>query len=56
MNEPAMPTLLVARYRPGFYLRVLEEGLVKAGDDPPRALNSIGPDRLRGTSDELAAL
>src|SRR5262252_9289050 len=25
MNEPAMPTLLVARHRPGFYCRVLEE-------------------------------
>ncbi len=32
MKEPAMPTLLVARHRPGFYCRVLEEGIVQAGD------------------------
>ena len=31
MDEPAMPTLLVAHHRPGFYLRVLEEGVVQAG-------------------------
>jgi ferredoxin-NADP reductase/MOSC domain-containing protein YiiM/ferredoxin len=28
----AMPTLLVAHHRPGFYFRVLEEGEVQAGD------------------------
>jgi ferredoxin-NADP reductase/MOSC domain-containing protein YiiM/ferredoxin len=33
MNEPQMAALLVARGRPGFYLRVLEEGLVEAGDE-----------------------
>jgi ferredoxin-NADP reductase/MOSC domain-containing protein YiiM len=33
LNDPAMPTLLVARHRPGFYLRVLEEGLVEAGGE-----------------------
>ena len=32
MDEPAMPSLLVAHHRPGFYLRVLEEGPVQAGD------------------------
>jgi ferredoxin-NADP reductase/MOSC domain-containing protein YiiM/ferredoxin len=32
MNEPRMPSLLVAHHRPGFYLRVLEEGEVEAGD------------------------
>ena len=32
MAEPAMPSLLVAHHRPGFYLRVLEEGSVQAGD------------------------
>jgi ferredoxin-NADP reductase/MOSC domain-containing protein YiiM/ferredoxin len=32
MDEPAMPSLLVAHHRPGFYLRVLEEGEVQAGD------------------------
>ncbi len=33
MREPAMPSLLVARHRPGFYLRVIKEGLVEAGDE-----------------------
>jgi ferredoxin-NADP reductase/MOSC domain-containing protein YiiM/ferredoxin len=33
MNEPQIPALLVAHRRPGFYLRVLEEGDVTAGDD-----------------------
>ena len=33
MNEPAMPTLLVAHHRPGFYFRVLEEGVVQAGEE-----------------------
>jgi len=32
MDEPSMPALLVAHRRPGFYLRVLEEGEVGAGD------------------------
>ena len=31
MNEPQMPALLVAHGRPGFYLRVLQEGEVEAG-------------------------
>ena len=32
MREPRMPALVVAHHRPGFYLRVLEEGEVGAGD------------------------
>jgi ferredoxin-NADP reductase/MOSC domain-containing protein YiiM/ferredoxin len=44
MNEPAMPTLLVARHRPGFYLRVLDEGLVQAGDEIAKVAD--GPERL----------
>ena len=32
MNEPQMPSLVVAHRRPGFYFRVLEEGEVQAGD------------------------
>ena len=31
-GEPRMPSLLVAHRRPGFYLRVLEEGELGAGD------------------------
>ena len=36
MDEPRMPALLVAHRRPGFYLRVLEEGEVGAGDEIER--------------------
>jgi ferredoxin-NADP reductase/MOSC domain-containing protein YiiM/ferredoxin len=44
MDEPAMPTLLVAHHRPGFYFRVLEEGLVQAGDQIEHVAD--GPERL----------
>jgi 3-alpha domain len=44
MNEPAMPTLLVAHHRQGFYLRVLEEGLVQAGDEIEKMTD--GPEQL----------
>ena len=33
MNEPRMPALLTSSGRPGFYLRVLQEGEVGAGDE-----------------------
>jgi ferredoxin-NADP reductase/MOSC domain-containing protein YiiM len=33
MDDPRIPALLVARHRPGFYLRVLQEGDVQAGDE-----------------------
>lgn len=33
LGEPRMPNLLVAHHRPGFYLRVISEGTVFAGDD-----------------------
>ncbi len=33
LGEPRMPNLLVAQRRPGFYLRVISEGTVRAGDD-----------------------
>jgi ferredoxin-NADP reductase/MOSC domain-containing protein YiiM/ferredoxin len=44
MDEPAMPSLLVAHHRPGFYLRVLEEGPVQAGDAIAKVAD--GPERL----------
>ena len=43
MNEPRMPALVVAHHRPGFYLRVSQEGQVEAGD----ASRSSRPDRRR---------
>ncbi|OBH47366.1 MOSC and FAD-binding oxidoreductase domain-containing protein [Mycobacterium mantenii] len=33
LDEPDMPNLLVSQHRPGFYLRVITEGQVRAGDD-----------------------
>ncbi len=44
MNEPRMPALLVVHRRPGFYLRVLQEGEVGAGDDIVKIAD--GPERI----------
>jgi len=44
MDEPRMPSLLVAHHRPGFYLRVLDEGPVQAGDAITRL--ATGPEQL----------
>jgi ferredoxin-NADP reductase/MOSC domain-containing protein YiiM/ferredoxin len=44
MNEPAMPTLLVAHHRPGFYFRVIEEGSVEAGCQIEKVAD--GPEQL----------
>jgi MOSC domain-containing protein YiiM len=33
LGVPDLPNLLVSQHRPGFYLRVITEGLVRAGDD-----------------------
>src|ERR1700749_849659 len=44
MDDPAMPALLVAHHRPGFYLRVLEEGIVEAGDQIEQVAG--GPEQL----------
>jgi ferredoxin-NADP reductase/MOSC domain-containing protein YiiM/ferredoxin len=44
MDDSAMPSLLVAHHRPGFYLRVLEEGPVEAGDEIVKVAD--GPEQL----------
>jgi ferredoxin-NADP reductase/MOSC domain-containing protein YiiM len=44
MNQPEMAALLVKHGRPGFYLRVLEEGEVEAGDEITRVAS--GPERV----------
>ena len=44
MGEPRLPSLLVAHHRPGFYLRVLTEGHVSAGDEIVRTAR--GPHAL----------
>jgi ferredoxin-NADP reductase/MOSC domain-containing protein YiiM len=52
MAEPQMPSLLVAHHRPGFYLRVIEEGEVGAGDEIERIAS--GPEQM--TVAEIDAL
>ncbi|MEI9939566.1 MAG: MOSC and FAD-binding oxidoreductase domain-containing protein [Pseudomonadota bacterium] len=44
MQEPRMASLLVAHGRPGFYLRVLEEGEIGAGDSISRVAE--GPEQM----------
>jgi len=44
LNEPRLPALLVSHRRPGFYLRVLREGVVEAGDSIIRVGRS--PERM----------
>ncbi|WP_203974549.1 MOSC and FAD-binding oxidoreductase domain-containing protein [Planotetraspora silvatica] len=42
LGEPEMPALLVSHRRPGFYLRVITEGEVRAGDDIIRTRTGPG--------------
>jgi MOSC domain-containing protein YiiM len=44
LGEPDMAALLVAHHRPGFYLRVLTEGPVEAGDEIVKIAD--GPERM----------
>jgi MOSC domain-containing protein YiiM/ferredoxin-NADP reductase len=52
MNEPRMPALLTSSGRPGFYLRVLGEGDVGAGDE----IVKVGEAQERMTVAEINAL
>ena len=52
MDKPQMAALLVSHHRPGFYLRVLEEGEVGAGDEIVKVAD--GPERV--TVAEIDAL
>ena len=52
MDEPRMPALLVSHRRPGFYLRVLQEGEVQAGRRDHQAAH--GPEAM--TVAEMDAL
>src|ERR1700743_3775106 len=44
LNEPQMASLVVKHGKPGFYLRVLDEGEVEAGDEITRVAS--GPERM----------
>jgi ferredoxin-NADP reductase/MOSC domain-containing protein YiiM len=52
MNNPLMPALLVSHKRPGFYLRVIDEGEVAAGDEIVKVAD--GPEQV--TVAEIDAL
>jgi ferredoxin-NADP reductase/MOSC domain-containing protein YiiM len=52
MDEPRMPALLTSSGRPGFYLRVLREGDVGAGD----TIEKVGEAKERMTVAEVNAL
>jgi ferredoxin-NADP reductase/MOSC domain-containing protein YiiM len=52
LNEPRMPALLTGHGRPGFYLRVLEEGDVGAGD----AIVRVGVGRHRLSVRHVSAM
>ncbi len=42
MNNPNMPSLLVSHKRPGFYCRVIQEGLIGAGDEIKKVSDGPG--------------
>ena len=52
MDEPRMPALLTSSGRPGFYFRVLQEGVVGAGDE----IVKMGEAEERMTVAEINAL
>jgi ferredoxin-NADP reductase/MOSC domain-containing protein YiiM len=52
MDEPQLPALLISHHRPGFYLRVLEEGDVQAGNEIVKV--GAGPESM--TVAEIDAL
>jgi MOSC domain-containing protein YiiM/ferredoxin-NADP reductase len=52
LNHPEIPALLVSHHRPGFYLRVIREGEIGAGDHIEKLAD--GPERM--TVAEIDAL
>src|SRR5262249_26254129 len=44
LGEPELPAVLVSHHRPGFYMRVLREGRIRAGDRVVKT--STGPGAL----------
>ena len=44
LGTPTLPALLVAHHRPGFYLRVITEGVIRAGD--PIVQTRRGPHQM----------
>ena len=44
-GRPDMPALLVGHHRPGFYMRVITEGVVEAGDEIVKTADGPAPDQ-----------
>jgi ferredoxin-NADP reductase/MOSC domain-containing protein YiiM len=42
LGEPELPALMVSHHRPGFYMRVIREGLIQAGDPIVKTRNGPG--------------
>ncbi len=42
LGEPELPALLVSHHRPGFYMRVITEGHIQAGDEIVRTRTGPG--------------
>jgi ferredoxin-NADP reductase/MOSC domain-containing protein YiiM len=42
LGEPELPALMVSHHRPGFYMRVIREGLIQAGDPIVKTGNGPG--------------
>ena len=57
MNHPSMPALVVSHKRPGFYMRVLQEGEIAAGDviekiaNGPEGISVVEMDQLLYSSE-----
>jgi ferredoxin-NADP reductase/MOSC domain-containing protein YiiM len=49
LGEPQMAALLVSHHRPGFYMRVITEGHIQAGDDIVRTRTGPGALSVTGT-------
>ncbi|MDT0401251.1 MOSC and FAD-binding oxidoreductase domain-containing protein [Streptomyces edwardsiae] len=43
VGEPELPALLVSHHRPGFYMRVIREGHIQAGDPITKTRTGPGP-------------
>ncbi|HXT88703.1 MAG TPA: MOSC domain-containing protein [Trebonia sp.] len=42
LGEPELPALMVGHHRPGFYMRVIREGLIQAGDEIVKTVRGPG--------------
>ncbi|MFJ2952058.1 MOSC domain-containing protein [Streptomyces sp. NPDC087226] len=48
VGEPELPALLVSHHRPGFYMRVIREGHIQAGDPITKTRTGPGPLSVAG--------